>query len=903
MAIISRPSIPEVVFERVKTDLTEFAFNFFQDGITLDVSARTYKVRLKTSGVNALDKASSTNAAGRVTFALTDAEKTNLNSSEYQFFLVEILAGGGEKTLMAGTLRWSVPFGKPTGLVSAPDVSVNYITATQELMVALGVVDFGSMSSAISAAQAEAAKAASIDAQNETLSLKGEVEQMHSDVAIDAQQVNMKATQVQQAKSDVDSGLASVQQLIAQGFKVKGNWNVGTNTPNIAAASKADGDAYIVKGAGATSISGESIDAADGDVFHWNATDAKWIYRKAATIPASKSVGRNSLDDELIQTVGETEEIAMVNGKKALYIVRDVNKDVIFTIFDDETTSLDTDVSIGVSNGLSVQRVGKSYILGFGNSEGQLPFGTGNVQSEEFLYVNGKRALFVFRDSNQDVVDAYFADGTTLNDPIVTIGAGSLGLSVSQTGKNIQLTGTPANITIGVKNGLKITRTGLDYVLDYGNSEGEAPYGSGVLSTEDIAFVNGKEILHAVLDSNKDVVEAWFKDGTTFSAPVGLAGMISEIAAARGSKLTLNDRIVPVITSNGLPTTPIWGAEFLKRWIAYRRNQDSRFDWILIGDSYTQGNYFSANLRAWLIAEGYLNGGAGWCGFNRWGTSVGSINQAVNSALSVSYTIADWSAGTANNMGVDGYITSLVANTVLTLTATEATASVTLLFERHTGGGDFRYRIGSGSWTVVSTNNATQDTSTVVINTAGSGNSFIIEVEPLAVGIILCGAIGRNTGNVLNVHKCGISGGQASLFGSTALWSTSVSHLSPKGAVIMFGTNEMAANLAPATFKTNVQNIITKLRTADPVIDIILACPTFTKYETEDPRTYSLKDYASVLFQLAQENQAAFINHGLAMGTFSQALVDNGFMHSDRVHPAAKGGYLIADNFFKLLKK
>lgn len=295
MAIISRPSIPEVVFERVKTDLTEFAFNFFQDGITLDVSARTYKVRLKTSGVNALDKASATNAAGRVTFTLTDAEKTNLNSSEYQFFLVEILAGGGEKTLMAGTLRWSVPFGKPTGLVSAPDVSVNYITATQELMVALGVVDFGSMSSAVSAAQAEAAKLEAIDAQNLTIELKNEVEQLHDNVADDADLVATTAIQVQQAKTGVDAGLVTIQQLIAQGFNVKGNWNIPTNTPNLTSITKANGDAYVVKGPGTTTITGQSITAVDGDVFHWNQVESKWIYRANATVPADNSVSPEKL--------------------------------------------------------------------------------------------------------------------------------------------------------------------------------------------------------------------------------------------------------------------------------------------------------------------------------------------------------------------------------------------------------------------------------------------------------------------------------------------------------------------------------------------------------------------------------------------------------------------------------
>jgi len=167
MTLISRPSIPEVVFERIKSDLVEFAFNFFQDGVSLDVAARTYKTRLKASGLQVLDKATTTNASGRVTFALTNPEKAPLAASEYQLLLVEILAGGVEKTLMSGTLRWSVAVGKTTGQQAPADVSVNYITATQELMVALGVVDFGSLSSGLSAAAAAASAGLAADLATE----------------------------------------------------------------------------------------------------------------------------------------------------------------------------------------------------------------------------------------------------------------------------------------------------------------------------------------------------------------------------------------------------------------------------------------------------------------------------------------------------------------------------------------------------------------------------------------------------------------------------------------------------------------------------------------------------------------------------------------------------------------
>jgi hypothetical protein len=235
MALTSRPSIPEVIFERIKSDLTEFAFNFFQDGISLDVSARTYKIRLKASGIQALDKAATTNAAGRVIFTLLNSEKTALSASEYQFFLVEILAGDVEKTLMAGTLRWSVLAGKTTGLVSAPDVSVNYITASQELMIALGVVDFGSSSSAASAAAALASLETVTSIQGDIIERQ---ELIETNTELVVENTATAVTSAESARAD----RILAEQLLTNavlGQNPLGDWNPATNTPTLAAVPPA----------------------------------------------------------------------------------------------------------------------------------------------------------------------------------------------------------------------------------------------------------------------------------------------------------------------------------------------------------------------------------------------------------------------------------------------------------------------------------------------------------------------------------------------------------------------------------------------------------------------------------------------------------------------------------------
>lgn len=205
MALISKPSIPEVIYERIKSDLTEFSFNFFQDGVALDVSARTYKIRLKASGIQALDKAATTNTGGHVTFTLLNSEKATLLASEYQLFLVEILESENERTILSGTLRWFVSAGRSTGLVSAADVSINYIAATDELMVAMGITDFGSLSSAASAAVATAKAQQAIDAQAAIIVMSDQVTALHSEVTEDKAVVEAAVATIDQKLSDADA--------------------------------------------------------------------------------------------------------------------------------------------------------------------------------------------------------------------------------------------------------------------------------------------------------------------------------------------------------------------------------------------------------------------------------------------------------------------------------------------------------------------------------------------------------------------------------------------------------------------------------------------------------------------------------------------------------------------------
>lgn len=414
-------------------------------------------------------------------------------------------------------------------------------------------------------------------------------------------------------------------------------------------------------------------------------------------------------------------------------------------------------------------------------------------------------------------------------------------------------------------------------------------------------YIGLKKVLWAIVDANGDVIEALYDDGTKSSGD--LSAVALEVETARGEQPTLNDRLSHTIKPYAIPTTPIWGGERLRRWVEWNRTRDYRYDWLLLGDSYTAG-FYSEYLRKFLVSDGYPDGGAGWCSFSRFGTTIGTANGSINfEDLSFNYTPSQWDFVNTNTLGLNGHVVANAANAVITITATQLVSSITLVYEKHSGAGSFRYRVNTGSWTTVSTANATQTIGSTVIDTSSLTASFTVEVETLDTGIIFMGCIGRKSGNVLCLHKAGISGGNAGMMAQNQVWSDNAALTTPKGVAIMFGTNEMSGGTLPSVFRANLENIITKIRAIEPYCDILIMSPTYTKYETENPTAFSLDAYAQVAFEVAIKYEAAFINFSQGFGAFSQAAIDAGFMNPDRLHPGKpRGAKYMAELIVKLFK-
>jgi lysophospholipase L1-like esterase len=363
---------------------------------------------------------------------------------------------------------------------------------------------------------------------------------------------------------------------------------------------------------------------------------------------------------------------------------------------------------------------------------------------------------------------------------------------------------------------------------------------------------------------------------------------------------------IPVSKLERRAQTPTWGLSRLRRWNAWKRNRDYRYDFVLLGDSYTDGNYFASRLFDLLLGDGQPYGGSGYLSFSN-GDSALISSSIYPTKFTATWTTGDWDGTNGGGPNGTSYapaavdIRSLTSTATVNVTVNEALDTVTLIYQKQAGGGNFQYQINAGSWVTVSTANATTIVATEVINTSALGSAFTITIQALAVGISLGGMVARKNGNVLNVHKCGATGSQASKFGKVALFQDALNVLTPKGTMLMWGTNEQANNTNPSTMKANIQAIVNYLRAIDPLCDLIFACPTATQYNAEQPRSYQTQDYSDVMFQLAQENNGAFIDFSQVFGTFNQAQVDGLLMASDRVHPGTRGRTLLAETIFNAM--
>lgn len=238
--------------------------------------------------------------------------------------------------------------------------------------------------------------------------------------------------------------------------------------------------------------------------------------------------------------------------------------------------------------------------------------------------------------------------------------------------------------------------------------------------------------------------------------------------------------------------------------------------------------------------------------------------------------------------GVLGPDTSHASTTDPSATFTFGGAGVThwvVQWVSQPGGGSFDVGLVGGSVVTVSTDAAQAHGVTTITGDGTTG--LAISINTVGAGITFLGVQGLADTAPATLFKLGSGGSTAARFVSVpeALFIDAVAALDLDVAVIMLGTNDMSGNVVPAAFRASLETIVSRIRAALPLCDILLCTPGDNGLTG---RTYTMVEYADVMFEAAQAGGHAMVDFVDILGPYADANARG--LYGDPAHFNVYGG-------------
>lgn len=385
----------------------------------------------------------------------------------------------------------------------------------------------------------------------------------------------------------------------------------------------------------------------------------------------------------------------------------------------------------------------------------------------------------------------------------------------------------------------------------------------------------------------------------------GLSGKItsSEVVAARGSRASLSDRINQHHNAYGLPKRHVWGEWYLRETRQRLRKrllaESARLSVALIGDSWTHAATRWSGPFASALKTLYGDGGPGWVGFGFAGAGYTLSNGNVGSDATLSYG-GTWTAAYAASTSPDiCQVASATAGDTLTVGFTGSGASGVDLFYI-AGAGAIQYRWNGGAWNSLSLASGTG--LTVAALTGVPAGAWTLELQNVSGTTTLCGVNVKKTTDGVVVHKLGATGSRASQWSgvNATEWQAGLTALAPNLVAVLLATNDQGV-YDSATFKGYVQTLVTRIKTAVPLADVLLIIPC----ENGRANTWPMSDYAAAMYELAATNKCAFMDLQYVFGdSFSEyaSTSARAWFAADLIHPdPTTGGRAIVDDVMRLV--
>ncbi|GGD24432.1 SGNH/GDSL hydrolase family protein [Aureimonas glaciei] len=315
----------------------------------------------------------------------------------------------------------------------------------------------------------------------------------------------------------------------------------------------------------------------------------------------------------------------------------------------------------------------------------------------------------------------------------------------------------------------------------------------------------------------------------------------------------------------------------------------------LIGDSWTDsGPMWSSHLSAALKAA-YGNAGLGYLGFGSGGAIDGTYTSTETGTWVVTNYLnptPDTSIFTSSTVGSRRRVTGPAAPVI----------SAAKLFYMASADGVVRYRWNDGTWAA---NLSLAGTGLKIAALTGfpTSGAWSFDVEVVSGTVILGGVEFQSAATGVRVHKLGKAGSTAKQWAALdgAQWKAGMTSLGLHAAVILHGTNDNGLAFTPGQFRSDLNQIADRLKSAVNTPDLFFVAP-FENMLTGKP--YPMRDHARAMRGVADEQWGAMLNLQHVVGrSVSDYDTNAAFpLMQDAVHPTTDYcGPLIADAVLRVI--
>ncbi|TQI78689.1 lysophospholipase L1-like esterase [Serratia fonticola] len=351
----------------------------------------------------------------------------------------------------------------------------------------------------------------------------------------------------------------------------------------------------------------------------------------------------------------------------------------------------------------------------------------------------------------------------------------------------------------------------------------------------------------------------------------------------------------PTINANTLRETH-------KRLMHRKLNQSATLVTAHIGDSWTHlWNRWSGIFAGKMQAD-FGSAGIGYIGFGYPSDSAfGQYNGNVLGQITLTKTGA-WTPNYASTESADiCSVSSSDTAATFRVNGVPASASSVRLFAKPKGIVQYSTN-GGADWTQI---DLSAFSNVAIATLTVPTTAFNIWFQPVT-SVEIYGLDVQTTTDGVRCHKLGATGSSAQQWAAQvtkAAWQTSLTALAPNLVTILHGTNDQTSSRNPSAFAADIQTIITAVRAACPLSDVLVMMPA----ENQRNNAVPMAAYASVVRDVCAKNKVAFhnlqANYGDAPPDYASTS-QRAWFNVDGIHPdpATGGGLPIVAAMMKLVE-